>query len=90
MRKNDTFLFANYKAIRGEDYIFYTKEIYYQKRGVDTLMVYADASTIGKIPDGLKTSIKIVPVGLKNYDEVKKYERNYKEYDLNKISVYNK
>lgn len=77
------------QAAKGEDYIFYTTEIYYQKRGIDTLMVYADASTIGKIPNGLKTSINIVTVGLKNYDEVKKYERNYKESDLNKISVYN-
>jgi hypothetical protein len=52
-------------------------------------MVYADASTIGKIPIGLETSINIVPVGLKNYYEVKEYKRNYKEYDFIKISVYN-
>jgi hypothetical protein len=52
-------------------------------------MVYADASTIGKIPNGLRTTINIVPVGLKNYGEVKQYKQNYKEYDLNKISVYN-
>jgi hypothetical protein len=77
------------QAVKGEDYIFYTTEIYYQKKGTDTLMVYADASTIGKIPNGLRTTINIVPVGLKNYGEVKQYKQNYKEYDLNKISVYN-
>lgn len=76
------------QSIKEKDIIFYSMEIYLKKKGVDTLLVYADASTIGKIPSNLKTSIKIVPIGLKNYDEVKEYERNYKKYDLKKISVY--
>jgi len=75
-------------SIKGVDMIFYTSEIYLKKKGLDTLVVYADASTIGKMPDSLKTMIDIVPIGLKNNDEVKDYERNYKKYDLKKISVY--
>jgi hypothetical protein len=77
------------QSVKGKDIIFYTTEIYYKKKGLDTLFIYADASTIGKLPNDIKTSVNIVTVGLKNYVEVKEYEQNYEKYDLKKISVYN-
>lgn len=75
-------------SIKDEDIIFYTTEVYYKKQGVDTLMVYADASSISKLPDNLKTSINIVPVGLKNNSEIQEYKKNYRKYGLKKISTY--
>lgn len=73
---------------KDEYFIFYTSEVYYKKEGVDTLLVYAGASTISAPPKGLSTSIKIIQKELKDYDEVRDYKMNYKKYDLSKVSVY--
>lgn len=76
------------KSEKEKDYVFYTTEIYYKKKGVDTLLVYAEASSIGKSPRSLSDKITIVPVKLNTYDESLDYQMNYKEYGLSKISVY--
>ena len=76
------------KSEKRKDYIFSTTEVYYKKQGVDTLLVYAEASFIGKPPGNLSDKIKIVPMKLNTYDESLDYQKNYKEYGLSKISVY--
>ena len=76
------------KSEEGKDYIFYTSEVYYKKQGIDTLLVYAESSSIGKRPNNFSGSINVVPVELKTYSEVQDYEKRYKEYGLSKISVY--
>src|SRR5690554_6196511 len=59
------------KSEKGSDYIFYTTELYYKKQGNDTLLVYVEASSIGKDPENYTGKIKIVPIRLKTYDESK-------------------
>lgn len=61
-------------------------ELYYQKKGVDSLLLYVDYKS--EIPQKLTTKIKIKQIELKNFDEVKDYEVNYEKYGLSKISVY--
>lgn len=73
---------------KDECFIFYTSEVYYKKKGADTLLIYAGSSSIADPPMNQPTQIKIIPVELKNYDEVKDYKQNYKKYGLSKISVY--
>jgi hypothetical protein len=46
------------------------------------------ASTISETPKSFSAPIKIIQIELKNYDEVKDYEMNYKKYGLSKVSVY--
>jgi hypothetical protein len=75
------------KSTKERDYIFYTSELYYKKKGVDTLLIYAAASSIGSIPDSFVDKIKIVPVKLNTYDSLQEYEKKYREYGLSKISV---
>lgn len=79
---------ADRKSEKGSDYIFYTTELYYKKLGEDTLLVYAEASSIGKEPENYSGKVKIVPVRLKTYDDSKEYAKNYKKYGLNKLSAY--
>jgi len=74
--------------LKDECFIFYTSEVYYKKKGLDTLLIYAGSSSIADHPKNQSTQIKIIPVALKNYNEVKDYKKNYKEYGLSKISAY--
>lgn len=76
------------RAVKGEDFIFYTPEVYYKKQGIDSLVVYAESSSIAKPSENQGSKVKIVLVALKNYNEVKEYEKNYLKYGLNKISIY--
>jgi hypothetical protein len=76
------------QAEKEKDYIFYATEIYYKKQGIDTLLIYADGSSIGKKPAVFTERIKIVPVKIKTADEAMKYEKNYKKYGLTKVSAY--
>lgn len=78
----------NREYSKDKDFIFYTSDVYYKKKGVDTLIVYAGSSSIGPYPKDLKTSIKIIQQELKNYDEVRDYDNNYKKYGLSKVTVY--
>lgn len=71
-----------------ECFIFYTSEIFYKKKGTDTLLVFAGASAISEKPNNFSSPIKIVVNELKNYDEVKDYEMNYKKYELSKVDVH--
>lgn len=76
------------KSEKGNDYIFYTTELYYKKQGNDTLLVYAESSSIGKEPENYTGKVKIVPVRLKTYDDSKEYAENYEKYGLKKLSAY--
>jgi len=76
------------RAVKGEDFIFYTPEVYYKKEGIDSLVVYAESSSIAKPPENQGSKVKVVLVALKNYKEVKEYEKNYLKYGLNKINIY--
>jgi hypothetical protein len=69
-------------------YIFYTSEVYYKKIGNDTLVVYAPSSSISLPSKKIFNSIKIVLNELQDYDQVRDYRFNYKNYKLSKISAY--
>ena len=73
---------------KDECFIFNTSEVYYKKEGADTLLVYVVTSALSEIPKNFSTPIKIIQMELKNYDEAKDYEMNYKKYGLSKINVY--
>lgn len=76
------------QTVKDENYVFYTSELYYKKKGKDTLIVYVGTSAISKPPRNFNTPITIQQIELKNYDEVKDYEKNYKKYGLSKVSIY--
>lgn len=78
----------NRKSEKERDYIFYTSDLYYKRQGMDTLLIYAESSSIGNSPEVKFNKVKIIAMGIKTYDESLDYERNYKKYGLEKISVY--
>ena len=61
-------------------------ELYYQKKGVDSLFLYVYHKS--EVPKNLTTQINIQQIELRNAKEIADYERNYKEYGLSKVSVY--
>jgi len=77
------------KPIIGKDFIFYNSEIYFKRRGLDTLLVYAESSSISKIPENLSSRIKVIISKLKTYDELKDFQINYRNYGLTKFTMYN-
>jgi len=70
-----------------KDYIFYSPVIYYKQQGVDSLFIYVNNSSIST-PDRFDSRIKIVLIGIKTADEAMEFEKNYLDYGLKKISVY--
>lgn len=68
--------------------IFYTSELYYRKKGVDTLIVFTVSSSYKK--DFLKkignVHLEIHPIHY-NHGEIN-YSRDYKKSGLKRISVY--
>jgi hypothetical protein len=78
------------KPIIGKDYIFYYSEIYFKRQGLDTLVVYAESSSIAKIPENLSSPIKVIISELKTYDKVKDFQINYRNYGLTKFNICNK
>ena len=61
-------------------------EIYYQKKGLDSLIIYVDH--ISNIPKNMETQIIISQIKLENAKEIQDYSKNYGSYGLTKISVY--
>ncbi len=76
------------KSEKEADFIFYTTEIYYKKQSSDTLLVYAEGSSIGKNPKGYLGKVKVVINPLKTYNDSKEYAENYAKYGLKKLSAY--
>ena len=71
---------------RERQYVFLDPELFYQKKGIDTLVLYVyDTSAI---PESLSTRIHFIQVELKNYDEIHDFEENYERYGLTRASVY--
>lgn len=68
--------------------IFYTSEIFYKKRGKDTLVVFAPNSSFKD--DVLKVigNVQLEIHSLKGFDEVQHYSRKYQDLGLNRISAY--
>lgn len=75
--------------LKDESFVFYTSDVYYKKQGIDTLFIYASESGMGEIPVKFRSKIKVVLMGLKNNNEEKDYNKNYKKYGLSKISTKN-
>ena len=71
---------------KDECFIFYTSEVYYTKKGADTLLIYVDYKS--KAPIKLSTKIKIEQIELKDNAEMQDFKNNYKNYGLSKASVY--
>jgi hypothetical protein len=79
----------NRNSEKDKDYIFYTPEIYYKKSDIDTLLIYADKSSIGNFPlKFTSNNIKIAIKEINDYDESIDYKSNYNKYGLEKLSVY--
>ena len=69
------------------DYAFACTEIYY-KQSNDTLTVYAPSDAIMPKPLGWKSSVVVVCEKLVGFDQVTRYRSDYKNYGLEKASVY--
>ena len=67
------------------DYIFYSSEIFY-KQVSDTIIIYAPRGAISE-PVEKFSEITVIINKLADYDEVKDYNINYKEYGLDKVST---
>ncbi len=79
-KSNDTYS-------KEQDIIFYTDIIFYKiSLNQDTLIVYADASSISTSKRNFLNKIKIIE--LKDFDEINYYRKNYKKLNLVKYSVY--
>lgn len=68
------------------DYIFYTREVYYKVENDSILTVYASRhlnEPINKIPNVLVKTFK-------NSDEIIDYEKNYEKYGLKRVSAIQK
>ena len=69
-----------------KDYIFYTSEVYYKlERNVLTLYAPQNAKNI---PKAFDKKIDICFKGLKTAFDINNYKKNYREYGLEKISIY--
>lgn len=65
-------------------------ELYYKKQDESTLIIYVSSDGVLQDRKMRLTKLKIVLNELKNYDELNKYESNYRQYGLSRISVYEK
>jgi hypothetical protein len=73
--------------LKDEQFTFVnSSELYYQKKGIDSLLLYVDYKS--EVPKNLSTQINIQQIELKNAKEIAEYARNYKKYGLSRISVY--
>ncbi len=70
------------------DYIFYTMELYYKKKGIDTLLIYTPSSSVGDSSPNFSEKIKLVLIELKTFDEIRDYEQNYNDYGLTRVRTY--
>jgi hypothetical protein len=73
-----------------EKIIIYSTELYYKKIGQDSLIIFANDSSIPKSIPRLNTFVKI---GIKGIQSNKKYENiefDWKDYGFEKVSVYDK
>lgn len=61
-------------------------ELYYKKKGSDTLLIYVDYKS--ETPRNLSTRIKIEQIELEGSEQIKDYEMNHEKYGLSKVSVY--
>lgn len=68
-----------------DDYIFYTSEVFYKVGNDNTVTVYASD---GSIREPVNKIEKVVIKGLKTVDEIRDYNKNYKKYGLEIVSVY--
>ncbi|CAM4213665.1 MULTISPECIES: hypothetical protein [Flavobacterium] len=71
---------------KGTDFIFYSPEVYYKKTK-DSLIIYApECCFLEPVDKKYKTIIMIT--GLKKASDIDNYEKNYKQYGLERLSVY--
>jgi hypothetical protein len=69
------------------DYIFYTSEVFYKQKGIDTLEIYVAKSAISEPQNSFK-NINVMLKGLVTSSDIQDYNMNYKKYGLKKISIY--
>ncbi|MCH5598096.1 hypothetical protein [Niabella ginsengisoli] len=67
---------------------FYTNELFYRKRGQDTLQIFAPSSSYKKEYLHRIGNVVLDINPLKRYDQVREFNSKYKEMGLNRISVY--
>ncbi|WP_339836020.1 hypothetical protein [uncultured Flavobacterium sp.] len=70
---------------KDNNYIFYTSSVFYKKEK-NKLIIYCPESGIS-IPKNNSYKVEIKIISLKNYNEIKEYDENYKKYGLTKISA---
>ena len=76
------------KVIHGEDIVFYTTELYYKKINDTCLSVAVSNSSLHDgNPDKLN-GIRINFHYLKSYDDILKFDKEYKTLGYNKICIY--
>ncbi|MGD9492526.1 MAG: hypothetical protein AB7V36_04165 [Bacteroidales bacterium] len=70
-----------------KSFVFYTDEIFYKIDNKSKLIIYAPQSSYIKPVKSLN-GIEIEIVDLTNAKEISKFSRNYKQYNLERISIY--
>ena len=67
--------------------VFYTERIFYKKDGETGLQVFAPSSSISPDIKNSVGQIKLAVKGLKTFDDIKDYEKNFEKYGLMTIAA---
>lgn len=69
------------------DYIFYTSEIFYKIEGDGRLIIYAPEGSVSEPLKKFK-DVDVVINKLTTAEEIKDYNRHFRKYGLERISIY--
>jgi hypothetical protein len=67
--------------------IFYTSEIYYSRKGANTLVIYTPESSFKTLLDSI-SNVKLEVVAIDNYYTINDLSQTYKSRGLSKLSAY--
>ena len=68
--------------------IFFTSEIFYKKKGIDTLIIFAPKSSYKDEYLQVIGKVKLVIKPLTNNDDIVEYNKRYVQLGLKKVSIY--
>lgn len=69
------------------DYIFYTSEIFYRIESDERLIIYAPKDAVNEPLKKFKDVIVVIN-RLTTAEEIKEYNKHFRKYGLEKISIY--
>ncbi len=75
-------------SLGNEKIQIYSTELYYKKMGLDSLIIFANSSSIPKLIPRLNTSVKIEFKEIQRNKEYENMEFNWRDYGFTRVSVY--